>query len=130
MRLRDLDAEFIQHIAPNPDMPHGGYRRVGTLEDAQGIVFQCPKCAIGCDPGEEDGRRFVRGAHYVLCWFRNPRTLPPVADDVDPKPGRWWAVGTGIDDLTFDFGTPPIAKSVLLLAGCGWHGFVTNGDAS
>ena len=122
MKLRDLDAEFIVRTKK-------GMRRVETLAAAQGVMFQCPKCAKGLEAGEENGRRFFRGAHYIVCWFRNPQRLAPVADNEIPGPGRWWAEGTSIDDLTFGHGTPPMAKSILLTGGCGWHGFVTNGDA-
>lgn len=126
MRLRDLHARFIGGWHP------GGYRAVDSLDGAQGVMFQCPLCAAGLPVEEEDGERFVRGAHSVLCWFRNPRGAEPVPPDADPKPGRWWvsAASTGIDDLTFEHGEPSMAKSVLLIGGCGWHGFVQNGDAA
>jgi hypothetical protein len=68
-------------------------------------------------------RRFVAGAHFVLCWFKD-RGVP---DTQDPKPGRWNPSGTGLHDLTF---VPPGAVSVLLTGGCDWHGFVKNGDAT
>lgn len=74
---------------------------------------------------EENGRRFVRGAHYVLCWFRGR-----VPDTTEPRPGRWTPAGTGLEDLTFNPGEPPMMVSVKLLGGCGWHGLVVNGDAS
>jgi hypothetical protein len=134
MRLLDLDAEFIGGWHDDRATGgHVGYRRLGDqLDGAQGICFQCPLCAAGKPVVEEDGRRFVRGAHSVICWFRNPRGVAPVPDDADPKPGRWWvsAKSTGIDDLTFEHGEPPIAKSVLLMGGCNWHGFIENGDAA
>lgn len=124
MKLRDLDAHFIGKWTKN------SYRRLPGIHRAQGVVFQCPKCAEGLEQGEEDGRRFYRGAHYIICWFRNPRGAKPVPDDADPKPGRWWAEGTCIDDLSFTLGDPPIKNSVLLLGGCKWHGFVENGEAA
>ena len=134
MRLRDLNAEFVGGW--HDDRTTGGtlgYRRLGdTLEGAQGVCFQCPKCAAGLPVVEEDGRRFVRGAHSVICWFRNPRGAERVPDDADPKPGRWWvsATSTGLDDLTFEHGEPSIAKSILLTSGCQWHGFIDNGEAA
>ena len=138
MRLRDLNAQFVGRW--HDDRATGGssgYRQLGDqLDGAQGVMFQCPKCAIGKERGEEveDGvtRRFVRGAHYVICWFRNPRNAVPVPPEADPKPGRWWveASCTGLDDLTFGHGEPSMAKSVLLMGGCDWHGFVVNGEAT
>ena len=127
MRLRQLDAQFISGWHP------GGYTRQATVEGAQGILFQCPLCAQGKEYGEEDDpvighRGFYRGAHYVLCWFTNPRNAPRVPDDADPKPGRWTFEGDTVDTITF---VGPAAASVLLTPpGCGWHGFVKNGDAS
>ncbi|MGE4191681.1 MAG: hypothetical protein AB7G12_17485 [Thermoanaerobaculia bacterium] len=129
MRLRDLDAEFVGRW--RLESGREVYSRIGEqLEGAQGVSFQCPKCALGKEPGQEGGRRFVRGAHYVLCWFTNPRNATPVPDHATPVPGRW-TVGdscTGLDDLTF---TGPAAASVLLSGpGCGWHGFIRNGEAT
>lgn len=125
MRLTDLDARFLGRYRVEDG--HACYSEVDSLDEAQGVIFQCPKCAAGCERGEEDGRRFAIGAHSVLCWFANPRTGVRVPDDADPKPGRWYAAGTSLDDLTF---TGPGACSVLLTSGCGWHGFVSNGDAA
>ena len=41
----------------------------------------------------------------------------------DGKPTRWSVSGTGFSDLT----TSP---SILLTAGCNWHGYITNGEVS
>jgi hypothetical protein len=42
----------------------------------------------------------------------------------DGKTVRWHATGTGLDDLT-------LAPSIEEQGGdCGWHGFVTKGDAA
>lgn len=123
MRLLDLDAEFVGEYHER------GYRRFNHIEGAQGVLFQCPVCAVGKEPGEEvddltgERRRFFRGAHYVLCWFSNPRNAPAVPADAFPRPGRWQATGETIDTLT-------LSPSVLLQSGCGWHGWVKNGDAA
>jgi hypothetical protein len=121
MKLTDLNAVLIKRIDEKID------REVSTLTEADGVMFQCPKCAVGCEPFvDDDGKRGFRGAHYVICWF-----VGKVPDDVDPKPGRWTPQGTGLDDLTFVPGNPPQAVSVLLTGeGCGWHGFIRNGDAA
>jgi hypothetical protein len=89
---------------------------VETLAEADGVMFLCPKCYA------ENGGPV--GTHSVICWFAGR-----VPDGVDPKPGRWTPTGTGLHDLTF---VPSAGRScsVLLLGGCGWHGFVANGDVS
>lgn len=110
MRLRDLDGQFVRRHAGPPET----HEYVADLAGADGLMFLCPKC-YAANSGKI-------GTHSVLCWF-----VGRVPDDVDPKPGRWNPAGTGIDDLTF---VAPGAVSVLLLSGCGWHGFVSNGDAA
>lgn len=119
MRLRDLDACFLKLEDPAGKI----YQRVDALAEADGVMFQCPKCAQGKPQGEYDGRRHVVGAHYVICWFRGK-----VPDTLDPKPGRWTPSGSGLDDLTFVPGNPAMAISVLLTAGCGAHFFIQNGE--
>lgn len=138
----DLEARFISHevrvepkrfvkpeaIAERPTGPYTDddiYEKTGpveyipavdTLADADGVMFLCPKCFA------ENGGPV--GTHSVICWF-----VGKVADDVDPKPGRWTPTGTSLDDLTF---VPSAGRShsVLLKGACGWHGFVTNGSAA
>jgi hypothetical protein len=110
VKLTDLDGQFLKID------DHKSYHVVESIDEAQGVMFLCPKCFAA--------NRGKVGTHSVLCWFAG-RGVP---DDMSPKPGRWNPSGTGIYDLTF---VPPGAVSVLLLGGgCGWHGFVTNGDAS
>ncbi len=134
MKLTDLDGQFTKVVAYSPDGDAHIREVMDTLDGAQGVQFQCPKCAEGQERGEEfrDGktRHFVIGAHLIVCWFRNPRGIEPVGPAVRPGPGRWWvtAASTSIEDLTFDFGDPPVAKSIQLLGGCNWHGFVENGS--
>jgi hypothetical protein len=138
----DLDARFLKHevrvepkrfvrpeaIAAKPCGPYSDAdveERTGpveylaiveTIAEADGVWFLCPKCFA--DNGGPVG------THAVICWF-----VGKVADDVDPKPGRWTPTGTGLHDLTF---VPSAGRSnsVLLTGGCGWHGFVANGSAS
>lgn len=129
MRLRDLDAEFIGRWKKSR-RGQVSYRRLTSINGAQGISFQCPLCAVGKERGEEDGRGHFKGAHYVICWFRNPRGAEPVPADATPGPGRWWAEGSSIDDLTFTHGEPAMAKSVQLNGGCNWHGLVEHGAAA
>lgn len=123
-RLAQLEAQFLRYSKERSD-PHinGGAERetdvwhhVPTLAEADGIMFLCPKCfAANSGP---------IGTHAVVCWFRGK-----VPDSAEPGPGRWTPQGTGYEDLTFTPGEPPVAISVLLTGGCGWHGFVKNGSA-
>lgn len=109
MRLIDLDASFRKLIDATSHM------EVKNLSEADGIIFLCPKCFVDL--------KGKYGCHSVLCWFEGK-----VPDSLDPKPGRWNPVGTGLTDLSFVPGRK--SNSVLLTSGCKWHGFVTNGDAT
>jgi hypothetical protein len=84
---------------------------VDSLTEADGLFYLCPKC-FAANGGPI-------GTHSVLNWF-----VGHVADDVDPKPGRWVPSGSGIDIITF---IGPAAASVLLTSGCKAHYFVRNG---
>lgn len=106
-RLIDLDPHWITEFHA------GGHRKdqVQRQADAQGVRFLCPKCFA------ENGGPV--GTHSVLVPFKD-RGVPA---DAMPQMPRWEASGTGFNDLT----TTP---SILILGGCGWHGFITNGDVS
>jgi hypothetical protein len=109
MRLSDLKSEFLVITGENT------HQRCASLAQAQGVMFMCPKCF--------EANRSPVGTHWVLCWFAG-RGVP---DNRVPIPGRWHPHGTEIDDLTF---VGPGAVSVLLTAGCRWHGFIRNGEAT
>jgi hypothetical protein len=132
VRLLDLNASFI-----------GGYEsdeartlsHIDTMQretkGVQGVMFQCPACAVGLERGEEiDGervRRFVRGAHYIIVWFANPTEAPVVPTSSYPGNAyRWTASGDTLDTLSL---TPSINLDTGRDLGCKWHGYVTNGDA-
>lgn len=119
MKLTDLDARFVVLLEGG-----NGYGYVDTLEEADGVMFQCPKCSEGRAKGSDERRNYVLGAHYVLCWFRDrvPKEEPPK--------GRWTPEGTGLHDLTFVAGIPPEAFSVLSHCPTNWHGYVKNGEAT
>lgn len=107
MKLTQLDAKFVQYV----DEKH--HRYVKTLEEAHGVQFQCPKCAIGL----KKTKTHIIGAHYILCWFRGM-----VPDGAFPAPGRWNPKGTDLTDLS-------LTPSILITGpGCGWHGYITNGN--
>lgn len=109
--LRELQPQFVRLTEPA-----GHHLYVDSLAEAQGVLFLCPLCF------QENGGEV--GTHSVLCWSAS-RGVP---DDVNPKPGRWKLDGTGYDDLTLNADPPKSnSRSVLLLGGCAWHGFVTNG---
>jgi len=118
LRLRELDGQFVGHVTAT------GMRRQGdTVAGAQGVLFQCPKCAIGRARGGRGQHRYIIGAHYILVLFGNPSGVAPAPADAYPKIARWQMSGVNLDDLT----TTP---SILLPGpGCGWHGYITKGDA-
>ena len=83
---------------------------VKTLAEAQGVMFQCPKC-------------YKTNGHNCSVTFAN-RGVPDDQGTHNSKgePVRWTVTGTGLHDLT----TKP---SVQLQGGCNWHGWITNGSA-
>lgn len=109
MKLTNLDASFRRIIVPGRS-----HELVDSIEDAQGVSFLCPKCFTT--------NKGPIGTHTVICWFLDRG----VSADEFPKPGRWGAFGTGLDDLTLKAGS----SSILLKGGCNWHGFIRNGDAT
>ena len=115
MRLRELEPVLLKYWTREVDQTSfadtnahpgkrilEGARHVETLAEADGVRFTCPKC----------------GDHQVMVWFRDH--VPP---HIQPGPGRWSATGTSVDDLS-------LTPSIALGGACGWHGFVTNGDAT
>lgn len=118
MRLLELDAEFVGEYTSKT------HRQLESVDGAQGVMFQCPHCAQGLKVGGDERRKWVEGAHYVLCWFANPRNALKVPDDAFPLPGRWTFTGETLDTLTLN-------PSVHVTGpGCGWHGWVKDGDAT
>lgn len=115
MRLLDLKPKFLRYEerADGIFFPY-----VDTIDAAQGVEFLCPKC-FTANGGSV-------GTHAVICWSRS-RGVP---DHAEPRPGRWKMEGTGLNDLTLNADPPGTARSVQLLGGCLWHGFVTDGEAA
>lgn len=107
MRFTDLDPQFI-HV--NDETKLTRLQKVETLQEANGVLFGCPGCYV------KNGNSMI-GTHRVLCLD------PSIPVEWGQGPGRWPMTGTGLLDLT-------LTPSVLLLGGCGWHGFVTNGEVS
>lgn len=106
MKLAELNARLMKL---NPD---NSMHQVETVADADGVLFLCPKCYR-----ENNG---PAGTHSIMCWFSKVPVDRPVGN------GRWNPVGHDINDLTF---VGPGAFSILLLSGCGWHGFIKDGCA-
>lgn len=111
LTLRDLQAKLIR--LTNDD---GSSVIVPSVDQAQGVRFLCPVCFL------RNGRKRP-GAHSVICWSSSAG----VPEITRPGPGRWRLVGTTLDDLRL-MEEPGKSRSVLLLGGCAWHGFVTAGN--
>lgn len=80
------------------------YSKTTDLALADGIHFLCPK---GCD-------------HYVGVWFRDRKATPTE----EPGPARWAVSGSSLADLT-------LSPSINLTGpGCGWHGWIRNGEVT
>ena len=104
MRLIDLDPRWLG--AGGEGITRNGQpvpERKGV-----GIAFRCP-CA---GPHEEWDSVYV-------C-FENPTDGGPPHDSAQPL---WAREGDSFDALT-------LRPSILRIGGCGWHGFITNGEVS
>ena len=102
-KLTDLEPVFVAWDG-NPH--HGGWVELPTMQGADGVEFYCPK----------GGDRACR----ILCWNKS------VPLSIDPTPGRWNMAGTSLEDLT-------LSSSVDVSGGpcgCGWHGFIQNGEVA
>ena len=109
--VEHLDAEFLAITDRNT------FRRQPEMAGAHGVKFLCPKCyATNGGPV---------GTHSVICWSRSAGT----PEEMEPKPGRWKMDGPGLSDLTLNAEPPGTARSVQLLGGCNWHGFINDGFA-
>lgn len=131
MRLTELDPQFYRYetrreiglFSDGGNVVERGhdavyFPKVDRIQDAQGVMFLCPKCFA------ENGGEV--GTHRVVCWSRS-RGVP---DSAQPSPGRWTIDGTGYHDLTLNGDPPGNARSVQITAGCMWHGHVTNGEVT
>lgn len=108
-----LDAEFLVITELNT------FRRQPERAGAHGVKFLCPKCfAINGGP---------LGTHSIICWSRSAGA----PENMQPGPGRWKMDGTSLADLTLngDAKKGGGARSIQLIGGCKWHGFVDDGYA-
>ena len=108
MRLVDLSPHWVTQMDANGSHWED---KVSRQQDAQGVRILCPKCFT------ENGGPV--GTHSVIVLFKD-RDIPPEAM---PLMARWEVSGNDFNDLT----TTP---SILINGGCGWHGFITNGDVT
>lgn len=105
MKLNELLPEFITSGIDGKTI-----FEVETMDQADGIMFLCPKCF--------EKNKGIVGTHRVVCWS------PKVSQNINPSPGRWEMLGNGFDDLTLKAGS----SSVLLTGGCRAHFFITDGN--
>ncbi len=90
--------------------------RVATLEEAHGLWFLCPLCF------QRNGGAV--GTHFVMIGFAGKAPPGTMSKNKAGADTRWSVSGSRFEDLT-------LQPSILLDGeGCGWHGFVTNGDAA
>ena len=114
MRLVDLDprwvgagGEGVYHRGPNGDLIPAPERH------GVAITFRCP-CGTHQRDDEYDTDR-------VVVEFNNPLDGGPPHD---PRPAaRWDRTGDTFETLT-------IRPSIQRIGGCGWHGYITNGEAA
>lgn len=114
MKLYELSPALIKYQTQNGSQYQLEVERIG---EAEGVRFLCPKCFA------ENGG--PAGTHSIVCWSAS-RGVPV---DAVPGPGRWRITGTGISDLTLSAEAGG-SDSVLLVGGCGWHGFVRGGEVA
>lgn len=84
-----------------------------SLDDAQGILFLCPKC-FQSNNGEI-------GTHEVQVTFANRNVIDEHGVHNGERPVRWNVEGSNFDDIT-------ISPSILIIGGCEWHGFIQHGE--
>lgn len=77
------------------------------LRTGVGVIFQCP-----CGNHDED--------HECYVPFANPLDGGPC---LEPNGRGWQRTGDRFEALT-------LTPSILRIGGCGWHGFITNGEVT
>lgn len=136
MKLSELQAYFVRHAVETADehlgrnLPDGTvqwggfptdvFHRVDALAEAHGIVFLCPKSYA------KNGG--VAGTHGVRVYFEGSPVPSHIGTNNKGETVRWSVQGTGLGDLTL---RPSILEQDEgSVDPCGWHGYVTNGQAS
>jgi hypothetical protein len=131
MKLCDLEPAFLDYRLDIADEYHGRPQPDGTVQwrgfstdtfheqsgftGADGVKFLCPKC-FAANGG-------AINTHEVHVYFGNSDVPAHIGKDSNGQTVRWSASGTGLEDLT-------LSPSIHVVTGCGWHGFVQNGEVS
>jgi len=127
MRLADLEPHFVRHsrrvetwqrmradkFIEEVTGPRDFLTHVQTLAVAQGVFFLCPKC-FAANNGPV-------GTHGLYVFFSGCGVPEDFSLNREKQPVRLEVSGGGLEDLT-------LAPSILIQGGCGWHGFVRNGQ--
>lgn len=110
-----FQADFIGEITPT-----GSYRKIDSIEGAQGLFLYCP-----CKYGKSED------AHGLIICFKNPRNALQAPENF-PDPDkftrdgkqnpRWSMSGNDLSNLDL---TPSVAVGGDKEC---WHGFITNGE--
>lgn len=108
---RDAEGE-IEMWSPNSE--RWLFEHVGTVGEAQGISFLCPK-SFAKNGGP-------KGTHSVYIFFKNS---PYAGRNTEGKEVRWQVVGgTTIDDLQLSPSIQEQDDAHPEAYRCNWHGFV------
>lgn len=100
MKLTELQPQFLNSGGDGIYLADGS---PAPLRTGVGVMFLCP-----CGNHDEN--------HQLYVPFANP------IDGGAPLPGKGWQrTGDTFETLT-------LTPSVLRIGGCGWHGFITNGE--
>lgn len=102
MRLTELNPKFLASFDA------GGSKTLGM-----GVSFACP-----CGRHED--------AHRLYVPFANPIGPGPLASVVDQR--GWTRSGETFETLTLTPSILRVEKREEDGIGCGWHGFITNGE--
>jgi hypothetical protein len=100
MKLTDLNPSFFDSGGP------GVYHADGTpvpLRLGVGLIFDCPCSKCG---------------HHIGIDFNNPLDGGP---PLEPRRSRWQRTGDTLQTLT-------VSPSILRHGGCGWHGWIRDGE--
>lgn len=120
LKLTDLEPRFVVYETVDA-REHTRFARPdsdGVLHpipfiESQGIEFLCPICFV-----KNNG---ALGTHLCSVTFAGRgATDTQGSHNEEGKAVRWNVSGDSFENLT----TTP---SILLIGGCGWHGFITNG---
>lgn len=112
MRLTDLHPRWIGAGGPGIFNADG---TPATPRHGIGLMFDCPK---GCLSEIED-----RGVDRHFVPFHNPLDGGPPFEQNRPM---WTRTSEDFETMTL---TPSIFSDPAK-GGCGWHGFITNGDVT